>query len=155
MTWLDFLTIGLCLIMMVIEVKRGAVCAIIDTVGIWIGLKIAALSFQGMSSPQFSQSAAYLTIFLVFAAVTIVISSLVQRQLKSDLGPFDSTIAAVLGLFVGLCFSHVSFGFSALHFGVEYKAFADSAMRGQVYELHAIRGFLDFMSRIGSSDVAG
>ena len=155
MTWLDFLTIALCVLIVVIEVKRGAVCAIIDTVGVWLALKIAAFSYEGISSAQFSDSAAYLTIFLVLVAATVTISTLLQRQLKSDLGPFDSTIACALGLLVGLFFSHIAFGFTHLHFGENYQAYAASALRGQVYELHAVKGFLNFMHRIGSSDVAG
>ncbi len=154
MTWLDFLTIALCVLIMVIEVKRGAACAIIDTVGIWIALKIATFSYEGISSAQFSRSAAYLTIFLVLVAVTVTISTLVQRQLNAELGPLDSTIACALGVLVGLFFSHIAFGFSQLHFGENYQAYAASAFRGQVYELHALKGFLNFMYRIGSTDVA-
>ncbi len=154
MTWLDFLTIALCVLIMVIEVKRGAVCAIIDTVGVWIALKIATFSYQAIASPQFSYAAAYLTIFLVIVAVTATTSTLLQRQLKSDLGPFDSAIACALGLLIGLFFSHIAFGFIHLHFGETYPAFASSVFRGQVYELRALKGFLRFMHRIGSTDVA-
>ena len=154
MTSLDFLTVALCVLIMVIEVKRGAICAIIDTIGIWIALKIATFAYPGISSPQFSPSAAYLTIFLVLVAVTVTISTLLQRQFGSDLGPLDSTIACVLGLLVGLFFSHIAFGFTHLHFGENCQAYAASAFRGQVYELHAIKGFLNFMHRIGTTDVA-
>jgi uncharacterized membrane protein required for colicin V production len=154
MTWLDFLTLALCLVIMVIEVKRGAICAIIDAIGIWTALKIAAVSYRGIASPQMSEVAAYLTVFLVITVAVIVVSTLLQRQWKSDIGPFDSTVAGAIGLFSGLCFAHVAFGAAFLHYGAEYEAFASSVFRSQVYELHALKGFLQFMGRLGETDVA-
>lgn len=157
MTWLDFLTLALCLVIMVIEVKRGAICAIIDAVGVWTALKIAAVSYRGVASPQLSHTAAYLLVFLVITICIVIVSTLLQRQWKSDIGPFDSTVAAALGLFVGLCFSHVAFGAAHLHYqpgAPGYEALASSAFRSQVYELHALKGFLNFMHGIGGTDIA-
>ena len=154
MTWLDFLTLALCLVIMVIEVKRGAICAIIDAVGIWTALKIAAVSYRGIVSPQMSNTAAYLTVFLVLTVVVVVVSTLLQRQWKSDIGRVDSSVAAALGIFSGLCFSHVAFGAAHLQYGPEYDAFVNSVFRSQVYELHALKGFLQFMGRLGETDVA-
>ncbi len=150
MTWLDYVTIGLIVIFMVIEVKRGAICAIIDAVGIWVALKIAAVSYKGLASESLSQTWAYLIVFLVLSAATIVISYLIHNQLKSDLGAFDSAIAAGLGIFVGLCFAHVAFGAGHLTHGLNSEVMANSLFRGQVYELHALKGFLLFMSEIGN-----
>lgn len=149
MTWLDYVTIGLIVLFVVIEVKRGGICAIIDAVGIWAALKIAAVSYRGLASPTFSHTAAYLTVFLVLAAVTIVTSHLIQNQWKSDLGTFDSTIAAAFGVFVGLCFAHIAFGAGHLAYGLNSEVMANSFFRGQVYELHAAKGFLLFMSNLG------
>jgi|LSQX01.1.fsa_nt_gb uncharacterized membrane protein required for colicin V production len=154
MTWLDFLTLALCLLIMVIEVKRGAICAIIDAVGIWTALKIAAVSYRGIASAQLSNAGAYLTVFLVLVALVVVVSTLLQRQWKSDIGPFDSTVAAALGIFSGLCFSHVAFAAVFLQHGPEYQAFVESVFRSQVYELQSLKGFLHFMGRIGETDVA-
>ncbi len=149
MTWLDYVTIGLIVLFIFIEVKRGAICAIIDTVGIWAALKIAAVSYRGLASPTFSQTAAYLTVFLVLAAVTIVISYLIHNQWKSDMGTFDSAIASAFGILVGLCFAHVAFGAGHLAYGLNGEVMANSLFRAQVYELHAAKGFLLFMSNIG------
>jgi len=154
MTWLDFLTIGFCLVILVIEVKRGAICAIIDTVGCWIALKTAALTYQSFASASFSYAASYMTVFLVLVVITAVISSLVKMRNETDLGPFDSAIAAALGVLTGLFFGHVAFGAAVLHFGPEYKPFAEAVFRSQVYEIKGIKGFLDFMGRIGGTDVA-
>lgn len=154
MTWLDFLTIGFCLVILVIEVKRGAVCAIIDTAGCWIALKTAAFTYQGFVTPTFSYTASYITVFLVIVAIAAVISTIVKMRTETDLGPFDSAIAAALGVLTGLFFGHVAFGAAFLQSGPEYKAFAEAAMRAQVYELKGLNGFLDFMGRIGGTEVA-
>ena len=154
MTWLDGLTLAFIAIFVFVEVKRGAVCAIIDTVGVSIALKIATASYQGLASASFSLVAAYLTVFLVLAAAAIAFSTVLQMQLRSDLGPFDSTVAGCLGVFVGLCFAHIAFGASILHFGPAYKPLMESVFVGQVYRLEGLRGFLDFMGRIGTTDVA-
>ena len=149
MTWLDYLTIGLIVLFVAIEIKRGAICAIIDFVGIWVALKIAAATYKGLASPTFSYTAAYLTVFLVLAAVTIVISYLIHNQWKSDMGSFDSAVASGLGVLIGLCFAHVAFGAGHLAYGFNAQVMAESVFRAQVYEFHAAKGFLLFMSNIG------
>ncbi len=154
MTWLDFLTMGFCLVILAIEVHRGAVCAIIDVVGCWIALKTAALTYQSFASETFSHTASYITVFLVIVVITVVISTFVKTRTESDLGPFDGAIAAALGLLTGLFFGHVSFGAALLAYGPDYQPFAEAAFRAQVYEVVGIKGFLDFMGRLGTADVA-
>ncbi|MFP3902641.1 MAG: hypothetical protein ACLFWB_00235 [Armatimonadota bacterium] len=153
MTWLDFLTIGLLVVFMGIEVSRGAVCAMIDTVGAYIALQITKFTYHNFVSESITESTAIAIEFGVLLFAVIAISHFTQQQMQADIGPFDSAVAAVLGVFVGLCAAHMAFHAVFVGEGARYAAFADSVMRGQVYELAAVKGFLQFMEGIGGTDI--
>jgi hypothetical protein len=154
MTWLDFLTIGLLVLFVVLEVARGAVCALIDAVGAYIALQVTKLTYHNFVSESLSESAAIAAEFCILLIAVIAISHFVQQQMKADIGPFDSAVAAVLGLFVGLCCAHMAFHAAFIGEGARYIPFVQSVFRSQVYELSALKGFLRFMEGIGGTDIA-
>jgi len=148
-TWLDFLTVALIIIFVVIEVKRKAICATIDVVGGFLAVKVAKLTYQNIASPTVSESVAYLTIFFVAMAAVFVVSTLAQHQLQSDIGPFDSTVSVIFGALVGLYFAHIAFGVTLIQYGADYKPLTESVLRSQVYDLAAVKGFVRFMQGLG------
>lgn len=154
MTWLDFLTIGLIVVFMGIEVSRGAVCAIIDAVGAYIALQITKFTYQNFVSESVTETTAIALEFGLILLAVIAISHFTQQQMQADIGPFDSAVAAVLGVFTGLCCANIAFHAVYIGEGARYAAFANSVMRGQVYELAAVKGFLKFMEGIGGTDIA-
>ena len=153
MTWLDFLTIGLLVAFMGLEVSRGAVCAMIDAVGAYLALQITKFTYQNFVSESLSETTAIALEFAILLLAVIAISHFTQQQMQADIGPFDSAVAAVLGLFTGLCCAHLAFHAVYIGESARYAAFANSVLRGQVYELTAVKGFLKFMEGIGGTGI--
>lgn len=155
MTWPDFVTIGLCVVMAIVESKRGFVPAFLAMIGVVLTVQIAGTSYRHLF-PGMSLASAYVVTVLIGVVIVAVATILVKRYAPTDIGSFDSPLAGLVGVFTGLVLSHVLYGAVILgsRGGMQAPVYAHSALAGQIYELNGIHGFLNFMGRIGSSDVA-
>lgn len=154
MTWLDYLTVGFLAAFLVLEVARGAVPALIDVVGVYMAVQITKLTYRNFVSDSLSEVSAMAIEFGLLVLAVIAVSHFAQQQMQADIGPFDSAVAALAGLFVGLCCSHVAFHAVVVSEGSRFLPFAESVFRGQVYDLAALKGFLRFMEGIGGTEIA-
>lgn len=155
MTWPDFVTIGLCILLGIVESKRGFVPAFFAMIGVIITIEIAAATYTSLVSPSLSYASAYLLVVLIGVVVVAALTILLKRYAPTDIGSFDSSLAGLIGIVTGLVLAHAMFGAIILAYGSKLApVYANSALAGQVYELRAYHGFLDFMGRIGTTDVA-
>lgn len=156
MTWPDFVTIGLCVAMGTIESRRGFVPAFFALVGAVLTVEIAGSAYTRLVSPGVSYCSAYVIAILIGFAITAVLTVLLKRYAPTDIGSFDSPLAGLLGIVTGLVMAHALYGAVILGYqgGRDAVVYANSAFAGQVYELRGWHGFLDFMSRVGTSRVA-
>ena len=154
MTWPDFVVIVLCVLLGIVESKRGFVVAFFDMIGAIIVLELTATSYLGLVSPSLSYCAAYLVAFLVGIAILGVLTSLLKRYTQFDIGSFDSPLGGLLGVFTALVLSHAMYGAVILGYGGKNApVYTGSLFASQIYDLNAVHGFLDFMGKIGSSDI--
>lgn len=154
MTWPDFVTIGLCIVMGIVESKRGFLPAFFAMIGAVLTVEIAPIVYRKLVSPSLSYASAYVIAVLIGFAIVAVITILIARNAPTDIGSFDSPLAGAIGIFTGLVIAHAMFGAVILAYGGKGAAvYANSAFAGQIYELNGVHGFLHFMSRIGSSDL--
>lgn len=155
MTWPDFVTIGLCIALAIVESKRGFVPAFLAMLGAVVTVEIAGSAYRALF-PGLSYAAGYSTTALIGFAIVAILTVLVKRYAPTDIGSFDSPLAGVLGIVTALVMAHALYGAIILGSpaGMNAPAYANSGLGGQVYELRGWHGFLDFMARIGSTDVA-
>lgn len=154
MTWPDFVTIGLCVVLAIVESKRGFVPAFFGLVGAVLTVEIAGSSYRHLF-PGLSYVSAYLATVLIGFVIVAILTILLKRYAPTDIGSFDSPLAGIIGIVTGLVMAHALYGAVILGSGgMNAPAYANSALGAQVYELRGWHGFLDFMGRIGSTKVA-
>jgi hypothetical protein len=155
MTWPDIVTIGLCIVMGIVESKRGFVPAFFAMVGAVLTVEIAGSSYRRLVSPSLSYASAYAVAVLIGFAIAAVVTILFKRFAPTDIGSFDSPLGGLIGVFTALVMAHALFGVVILASGGRAApAYANSLLAGQIYDLNGIHGFLNFMARIGSTSIA-
>jgi hypothetical protein len=155
MTWPDFVTIGLCIVMGIVESKRGFVPAFLAMIGAILTVEIAGSAYRGLVSPSLSYASAYVTAVLIGFVIVAAVTILVKRYSPTDIGSLDAPLAGLIGVFTALVMAHALYGAVILGYGGRLApVYANSAFAGQIYDLNGVHGFLHFMARIGSTDVA-
>lgn len=155
MTWPDFLVIGLCVAMAIIESNRGFVPAFFGMIGAVLTVEIAPSVYTKLLSPSISYASAYIIAVLIGLVVVAVVTILLKRYAPTDIGSFDSPLAGLIGIFTALVIGHAIYGAVILGYGGKTAdVYANSALAGQIYDLNGVHGFLDFMGRIGTTDIA-
>lgn len=154
MTWPDFVVIGLCIVLGMVQSRRGFLPAVADLAGCVLIIQIAPLFYLKFVSESLSYAGAYLLTVCIAVVVLAVITSLLKRYTQYDIGSFDSPLAGVAGIVAALVLSHAMYGAVILAQGTNSAVYAGSAFAGQIYELQGWRGFLEFMSKIGTTDIA-
>ncbi|MBU0606516.1 MAG: hypothetical protein KKI08_01465 [Armatimonadetes bacterium] len=156
MTWPDFVTIGLCIALGIVESKRGFVPAALAMIGLVLVIEIAGASYRSLF-PGMSYAGGYATTVIIGIVIVAILTVLVKRYAPTDIGSFDSPLAGVLGIVSALIIAHALYGAVILSSpqGMNAPVYANSAFGASLYELRGWHAFLDFMGRIGSSDVAG
>lgn len=156
MTWPDFVTIGLCIVMGIVESKRGFVPAFCAMIGAVLTVGIAASTYTNLVSPSLTYCSAYVVAILIGFVIVAVLTILLKRYAPTDIGSFDSPLAGIIGIFTGLIMAHALYGAVILgyHGGQTAPVYANSAFAGQVYELRSWHAFMDFMGRVGTTRVA-
>jgi len=155
MTWPDYVTIGLCIALGIVESKRGFVPAFFAMIGVIITIEIAGATYTNLVSPSLSYASAYIICVLIGVAIVAALTTLIVRYAPTDIGSFDSSLGGLMGIITGLVLAHAMYGAVILGYGSKLApVYANSAFAAQVYELRAYYAFMDFLSRIGTTDVA-
>lgn len=156
MTWPDFVTIALCVVMAIVESKRGFVPAFFGLIGAILTVEIVPSVYQKLHSPSLSWASAYVIAILIGFLITAAATVLLKRYAPTDIGSFDSPLGGAIGIFTALVMAHALYGAVILGYagGKLAPVYANSALAGQIYTLDGVHGFLNFMSKIGSTDLA-
>jgi hypothetical protein len=155
MTWPDYITIVLCIVMGIVESRRGFMPAFFAMIGALLTVEIAPAVYTKLVSPSLTYTSAYIIVVLLGFAVTAAATILLKRYAPTDIGSFDSPLGGLLGVFTGLVMAHALYGAVILGYGGKMApVYANSAFGAQVYDLEGVHGFLRFMGKIGSTDVA-
>ena len=155
MTRPDFVVIRLCIAMAIIESNRGFVPAFFTMIGAVLTVEIAPSVYTKLTSPSISYASAYIIVVLIGLAIVAGATVLLKRYAPTDIGSFDGALGGLMGIFTALVVGHAIYGAVILGYGGKTAAvYAQSALAGQIYELNGVHGFLDFMSRIGTTDIA-
>jgi uncharacterized membrane protein required for colicin V production len=149
MTWLDLITIALFVLFGVVETKRGFFPAAIDLLAGVLGLTIAKAWAPLLTSALGSESTAFLVLFAVVVVLTGVGSSLVDAYTKWDIGAFDSALAGVLGVVVGLVLAHGAYHAATVAGGHVANVAAGSLLTPEVYELRTAHAIGDMLRGLG------
>jgi uncharacterized membrane protein required for colicin V production len=154
MTWPDYVTIALCIVMGIVESRRGFVPAFFAMIGAILTVEIAPAVYTKLVSPSLTYTSAYVIAILIGFAVTAAATLLLKRYAPTDIGSFDSALGGVAGVLTGLVMAHAMYGAVILGYGGKLApVYANSAFGAQVYDLDGVHGFLRFMGKIGSSDI--
>ncbi len=155
MTWPDLVTIGLCILMGVLESKRGFVPAFFMLVGAVLVVEIARFSYRTLF-PGLNYVTGYSVTVLLGLAIVATATFLLKRYAPTDIGSFDNSLAGLAGVLTGLVMAHALYGAIILSspLGMNNPVYANSLFAGQIYELRAWHAFVDFMGRIGTTEVA-
>lgn len=156
MTWPDFITIGLCIVMGIAESKRGFVPAFFAMVGSVLVVELAGPAYRQLF-PGLTYATGYAVTVIIGFAIVAVLTILLKRYAPTDIGSFDSPLGGVMGIITALVMAHAMYGTVILASpgGMTAPVYANSALGASIYELRGWHAFLDFMSRIGSTNVAG
>jgi hypothetical protein len=155
MTWPDFVTIGLCIALGIVESKRGFVPAALAMIGAVLVVEIAGSAYRALF-PGLTYATAYSVTVLIGLIVVAVLTSLLKRYAPTDIGSFDSPLAGLMGVISALIVAHALYGavILAAPGGMAAPVYANSAFGPQLYELSGWHAFMDFMGRIGSTNAA-
>jgi uncharacterized membrane protein required for colicin V production len=154
MTWPDYVVIGLCIVLGMVQSRRGFLPAVADLAGCVLIVQIAPLFYHRFASESLSYAGAYLITVISAVVVLAVLTSLLKRYTQYDIGSFDGPLAGVAGIITALVLSHAMYGAVILAYGMNSEIYQGSAFAGQIYELQGWRGFLGFMSKVGTTDIA-
>lgn len=155
MTWPDFIVIVLCILLGILEAQRGFVVAFLDMLGVLLTVEIAPAAYMNLTrSGSLSHVAAYLICIGIGIAITATATTLLRRQTQFDIGSFDSALAGLFGIITALILSHAVYGAVVLGYGMASPVYANSAFAAQIYELRGVHGFLGFMGKIGTTEIA-
>lgn len=154
MTWPDYIVIVLVIGVGLAESRRGFVTAFFDLLGVVITVEIAGAVYRQIASPSLSYTWSYIVCVLIGVVVIAGATSLLKRQTQMDIGSFDTALAGLLGVFSALALAHATYGAVVIQYGMNHEIYAGSALAGQIYELNGIHGFLAFMGKIGTTEVA-
>jgi hypothetical protein len=155
MTWPDFVTIGLCIVMGMVESKRGFVPAFFAMVGAILTVEIASGAYRSLF-PGLTYCQGYVATVLIGFVIVGVATFLLKRYAPTDIGSFDSPLAGVAGIVTGIVIAHAMYGAVILGYagGTQAPVYANSAFAGSIYELRGWHGFMNFMGRVGTTRVA-
>ena len=149
MTWLDFLTVVLFVLVAFIEAKRGAVPAAVDLFVGGLGLGLAKTLAPGLAVSLGSAGTAFLVLFIGVVVVAAVGSWLVDTYTKWEIGPYDSSVAAVLGAVTGLILAHGAFHAAVEAGGRLAEVARGSMLAGEVYDLRTLHAIGDALRSLG------
>jgi hypothetical protein len=149
MTWIDVTSVALFVTVGVVEAKRGFFPAAIDLCLVLLGLNLCKLLTGVVASPLGSRATAFGVLFLFCVVVTAVASSLIDTYTKWEIGSFDSAVAGIVGVVVGLAVAHGVYHMVALTGAGGHALVGRSLLAPEIYELRTIHGIGDLLRHLG------
>lgn len=125
LSWLDFTIIGIFVLFIAVEIKRGFGKAVFDFVALLVAVTALPMFSKTMSGFQFSadpasNDAAVLAVsFLILGIILVVIGKLIADTLLFSLEPFDPFIGGLFGFGSAVIVCHVLIKAVAVSVGTE------------------------------------
>lgn len=135
MQWTDWVTICFALFFGLAEARRGLLAALVDVVGIMIGIRAAEALYPHFVSEAAAPVTAYGLVFAGVLVVTFLASWQIQTATARITSPIDLAMAGLVGAVAGLCMGYVLFHALYIAHGDSYPAYADSVLRPIVHDL--------------------
>ena len=149
MTWIDVASVALFVVVGYAESKRGFSPAVLDLLLVLLGLNVAKLLAGALQASLGSQTVAFAVLFLVVVVVTAVLSTIFDTYTKWEIGPYDKTVAAVLGAVTGLAVAHGLYYAMALHGSGGHALVARSMLAPEVYDLRTLHAIGSMFQHLG------
>lgn len=150
MTWVDCVIVVACVLIAAVEARRGFLPAVLDLAALIIVsiiVKTYGTSLAGVTG--FSSGASVALIYLFLAAAAITGAKFASDAINFDIGPFDSAIAGVLGVFTGIAVGYGLVHTLILIGGADHPAVAGSLLAPEVHEFRSYHKVLDFLQALG------
>jgi len=114
MIWIDLLAVAIILGAAFVESKRQLGSTLFDMLALIASAKVAGLIAPGLArsialtgSPDHNRAIALAVMFLIVAAVLLVLAKLVQDATQLTMDALDSAAGILFGLVSGIAFAHV------------------------------------------------
>ena len=135
MPWPDWASIALCLMMSLVESRRGSLAALFDLFGVMVALRAAAELYPYVISEAVGPDIAYVLVLGALFLLLIMVSWQVQMATARLRSPADFTIGAVAGVVLGLMLGYALFHFLLIACGETYTPYHDSYLRPYIHDL--------------------
>lgn len=137
----DWATIGICVLAIVAEGRRGSLTAWADAAGLIIAFQVADFVYPAVASEALTPAKAYFVVIGCFVVLIALISWQIQSAAAKLTGPVDRIAGASAGLIVGLACAWGMFQYIAMAYGKSSPLFDHSVFRPMVHDFswaHAI-----------------
>ncbi len=148
MSWVDVVIVSLCVSIAALEAKRGFTAAALDLAGLVI---VTALVTQFSSSVAggMSPGVAYAVLWVFLAAAAATGAKFINDATRFDIGPFDTSLAGVLGICSGVAVSYALCEMLGRLAGGTHAAVTASALAPEVHEFRTYHAIVGFLKRLG------
>jgi len=149
-TWVDVAIVISCVLIAVIETRRGFAPAALDLIGlIIVSVIVTTYGTSLAGATGLSTGASVAVVYLFLAAATITGAKFASDAINFDIGPFDSAIAAVLGVLTGIVVGYALVHTLIILGGADQPAIAGSLLAPEVHEFQTYHRVLDFLCQLG------
>lgn len=150
MTWLDFVVILLVVAGAVLEARRGAVCAVIDCLGMGLLVWVAGTQYKSLAAGlAISELTCYLLLFVIGAVLLIVLSTVLDAVLKWDVGGIENVVGGILGVLTGYFFAHGVVSSFVVSHGSDWPPYARSMLASECYNYSTYRAVIGALQGLG------
>jgi len=149
-TWIDCVIVVICVLIAIIEARRGFLPAALDLIGLIIVSVI--VTTQGTSlagATGLSTGLSVVVMYVLLAASVITGAKFASDALNFDIGPFDSAIAGLLGVFIGGVVSYGLVHSLTILGGTDQPAIANSLLAPEVYQFRTYHKAVSFLQGLG------
>ncbi|MGD8238555.1 MAG: hypothetical protein PVH68_08395 [Armatimonadota bacterium] len=151
MTWVDCVIVVACVLIAAVEARRGFLPAALDLAALIVVSVIVTTygtSLAGVTG--FSPGASVAFIYLFLAAAAITGAKFASDAINFDIGPFDSAIAGVLGVFAGIVVGYGLVHTLILLGGTDHPAVAGSLLAPEVHGFRSYHRAVRFLQGLGT-----
>ena len=150
MTWVDGVIVVVCVLIAVLEARRGFLPAALDLAGlIIVSIIVTNYGISLSTATGLGTRAGVIFIYLFLAAAAITGAKFASDAISFDIGPFDSAMAGVLGVLTGVVVGYGLVHTILLLWGVDHPAIAGSLLAPEVHDFRTFKRLLDFLHGLG------
>jgi hypothetical protein len=129
--------------LMLLEAHRGIIPALIDFLGVLLGLVLTRWFYVSLSD-QMRPSGSYMLLLGAAILITAIISIMVSRRLRINVTEVEAAIAAGLGLCTAILISYAFFEWVTIRYGAGDLMVKNSVLHWAISEASGLREIADF-----------